>query len=175
MAKPTEHDPRGNGSCDNSKGLSNHAKILAKQRRQKAFLEAYKIGGTIVSGCKAAKVSRRVVLNWRTREPEFAQRFLEAHEEASEALETEARRRAKDGWDEPVFYEGEIVGSKRKYSDTLLIFLMKGNLPEKYKERFEHSGDVDHPVSVELDLTKLSDEELQSLEDIVDKMGNEDG
>jgi hypothetical protein len=32
------------------------------------------------------------------------------------------------------------VGFIQEYSDTLLIFLLKGLRPEKYRERFEHSG-----------------------------------
>ena len=42
-----------------------------------------------------------------------------------ERLETEAQRRAVEGWDEPVFHEGREVGKKRRYSDTLLIFTLK--------------------------------------------------
>jgi hypothetical protein len=49
-------------------------------------------------------------------------------------LESEARRRAVDGVDEPVFHKGRICGTVRKYSDALLMFLLRGNAPEKYKE-----------------------------------------
>lgn len=33
--------------------------------------------------------------------------------------------------------------TKKGYSDTLAIFLMKGAMPEKYKDRVEHSGNID--------------------------------
>jgi hypothetical protein len=33
-----------------------------------------------------------------------------------------------------------------EYSDTLLIFLLKGIRPEKYRERFEHSGPEGGPI-----------------------------
>ena len=49
-------------------------------------------------------------------------------------LEAEARRRAAIGVDEPVFYKGEVVGHIRKYSDTLLMFLLKAHWPEKFRE-----------------------------------------
>ena len=34
----------------------------------------------------------------------------------------------------------ELFVNLQEYSDTLLIFLLKGLRPEKYRERFEHSG-----------------------------------
>ena len=38
--------------------------------------------------------------------------------------------------DEPRFYEGEVCGYVRKYSDTLLIFLLKARRPAKYQDHF---------------------------------------
>ena len=74
----------------------------------------------------------------------FDAAFEDAMEEAADLLESEARRRAHDGVEEPVFGSlggnqgsGE-VGRIRKYSDTLLIFLLKGARPDKYRERQEH-------------------------------------
>ena len=53
-------------------------------------------------------------------------------------LEREARRRAVEGVEEPVgFYKGEPSAYVRKYSDTLLIFLMKGARPDKYRDRWD--------------------------------------
>ena len=57
------------------------------------------------------------------------------------------RRRAVEGVEEPVgWYKGEAGGVVRKYSDTLLIFLLKGRKPEMYRERYEHSGPGGRPV-----------------------------
>jgi hypothetical protein len=50
-------------------------------------------------------------------------------------LEDEAKRRAHDGIDEPVFYQGEKCGVVRKYSDNLLIFMLKARRREKFSER----------------------------------------
>ena len=51
-----------------------------------------------------------------------------------ELLEAEARRRTAIGVDEPVFYQGQVVGHIRKYSDNLLMFLLKAHWPEKFRE-----------------------------------------
>ena len=75
--------------------------------------------------------------------------------------------------EEPVFYQGEVVGSVRKFSDTLLMFLLKGNRPDKYKDRVskEIAGKDGGAIQVnsEIDLSKLSDEELRTLEAIISK------
>ena len=52
------------------------------------------------------------------------------------------RRRAIEGVDKPVFHNGKVVGSIREYSDTLLIFALKGSMPSKYRERIDITVDV---------------------------------
>ena len=65
--------------------------------------------------------------------------------EACDALEAEARRRAVEGVRKPIYCQGEICGTVREYSDTLLFFLLKGAMPEKYRDdyRAEHTGSAD--------------------------------
>ena len=50
-----------------------------------------------------------------------------------------------EGVRKPVFYQGAICGSVREYSDTLLMFLMKGAMPEKYRDNYraEHTGSAE--------------------------------
>ena len=50
---------------------------------------------------------------------------------ASEVLIDEATRRAVDGVEEPVdFYKGKAGGTVNRYSDNLLMFLIKAKRPE---------------------------------------------
>jgi hypothetical protein len=54
----------------------------------------------------------------------------------------------------------------REYSDTLLMFLLKGLLPERYRDRVkaEISGPAGGPIPIEQHgLTKLTDDELAQL------------
>ena len=108
---------------------------------QKAFLAALQESGNVRLACAAAQVGRTTVYQRRADDVAFAAAWESALEEAADLLEAEARRRAHDGWEEPVFGSqgagqgsGQI-GTVRKYSDTLLIFLLKGARPEKYRER----------------------------------------
>jgi hypothetical protein len=53
---------------------------------------------------------------------------------ASDLLEEEADRRGRDGYDEAVFYRGEEAGTRRKYSDGLLLARLKALKPQDYRE-----------------------------------------
>ena len=55
-----------------------------------------------------------------------------------------------DGVEEPVYHQGVCIDTIHKYSDTLLIFLLKGHAPAKYREnhRVEHTGDGGGPLVV---------------------------
>ena len=55
----------------------------------------------------------------------FRKQWDDAIEDATDALELEARRRAFSGVEDPVYYKGQVVGGVRKYSDVLLIFLLE--------------------------------------------------
>ena len=118
-----------------------------------AFLAAFEECGSITKSAVAAGIYRRTHYDWLENDEDYGERFKEAKEVACEALELEARRRAVEGWDEPVFFKDEVVGHKRRFDSTLLIFLLKANNPEKFADRHqhEHSGTVDHRVGVMLD------------------------
>lgn len=110
---------------------------------KKQFLAAFRKCGNITAAAeKAGLADRRQHYRWLKSDPRYRAAFAEVEAEAVDALELEARRRAQIGWDEPVYQGGKQVGSIRRYSDTLLIFLLKGARPEKYRERHEHQHDV---------------------------------
>jgi hypothetical protein len=90
----------------------------------------------------------------------YKKAFEDAAEEAADLLETEARRRALEGVEEPVFYQGQQCGTVHKYSDTLLIFLLKGCRPEKYVERVRQET-YHKSENVNQDITSMTREERQ--------------
>lgn len=99
-------------------------------------------GGNVARACEAVNIGRTAAYEWRKDDEEFSKAWDEAVEAGLDELEQEARRRAFEGTEEPVFYKGSECGYVRKYSDTLMIFLLKGGRPEKYKDRVEqdHKG-----------------------------------
>ena len=107
------------------------------------FIRVLRTTGIVISAIRATGVSRRLAYAARDIDVEFAMQWQDAVLEAAEAMEEEARRRAVDGWEEPVFGrlareagmpdpgEGRI-GEIRKHSDVLMSLMLKGNLPGKY-------------------------------------------
>ena len=111
------------------------------QAKRAAFLVAYVQLGTVLHAAEAAGIERKTHYNWLA-DPVYAAAFAEAEDKAIDALEKEARRRAIEGTEKPVYQGGKLVGTIREYSDTLLIFLLKGARPQKYRERVDITMDI---------------------------------
>ena len=114
-------------------------------KKQKAFLSEFSQSGHLGNSARKAGIERTTVYLWRN-DDNFDLLFEAARKQAVTVLEDEAHRRAYTGVDEPVFYRGVACGAVRKYSDTLLIVLLKANAPEKYRERQEITGANGGPV-----------------------------
>lgn len=108
--------------------------------------------GNVKLSAAKAKLSRSQLYNKRKADEAFAAAWSEAEALGNAALEDEARRRAYNGWLEPVFHKGSRCGTVRKYSDTLMIVLLKAHMPEKYQDRqkLEHTGKDGAPLTVNI-------------------------
>jgi hypothetical protein len=93
--------------------------------KKASFLEAIRNGATRTLACEKAAIDKATARAWERKDPEFEKAVKEAWESGTDVLEDEAKRRAVDGVEEPVYQKGLQVGFVRKYSDTLLIFLLK--------------------------------------------------
>ena len=123
-------------------------------KKEQDFLDALADACNVRHACSVADIARSSAYLWRQEDAEFAKRWDKALEVGAEALEDEAVRRAREGWEEPIYYQGTACGTVRKYSDTLLIFLLKGAKPDKYRDnaKVELGGS--------LNVTDLSDDEI---------------
>jgi len=95
------------------------------------LLEALAAGATITDACAAEGIGRSTYYEWREACPAFAERADSALDAGTDTLEEVARKRAVDG------------------SDTLLIFLLKGRRPEKFRERYTVEGG-DKPIEIQV-------------------------
>jgi len=102
---------------------------------QRAFLKAYAESGLVGIAAEASGICRQLHARWLKASGAYRAAFEPAHERAIETMEAEARRRACDGVVEPVYQGGVKCGTRRRYSDVLLIFLLKAARPEKYADR----------------------------------------
>lgn len=114
--------------------------VLLTEARQAIFLEALASGDTISTAAKKAGVTRRVAYNLRQRDDAFAAAWDQAYEAGGDVLEQEALRRAVHGTLKPVYQQGQQVGEIREYSDNLLIMLLKGRKPERYRDRVDFTS-----------------------------------
>jgi hypothetical protein len=117
-----------------------------RNRKKQAFLAAIALHGTVMEAAQASGVNRATHYKWFDADPDYAQAFEEAREAFRDVVRAEVRRRAVDGWDEPVTIAGarEIV---RKRSDRMLELLAKAMCPE-FRDRHEITGEGGGPVKM---------------------------
>ncbi len=130
-----------------------------------AFLAAYSTVMTVRHAASIAGISRTTHYEWLKTDPEYAKAFEQAKLDACDMLEKEALRRAVAGVEEVTYdKEGKVVSTKKRYSDTLLIVLMKANMPDKYIERraIELAGTVAVKATV-VPAEELTDVELATI------------
>ena len=129
-----------------------------RPRWAKGFLASLAQSGNVRLACEAADVDRRTVYRLRAADEAFASDWETALDESADLLEQEARRRAERGVQRLKFHNGSAIMVQalspegmplvnvdgqpimvpyveHEYSDTLMIFLLKGIRPEKYRER----------------------------------------
>ena len=112
--------------------------------KKQAFLAVYAQTGNLSEAAKAVGMHRNTHYRWLREDEDYAAAYEAAQFEVGDTLEAEAIRRANAG------------------SDTLLIFLLKGFKPDKYKERI--SSSVEHKNRVyDPGRDRLTDEQLDLL------------
>lgn len=125
-----------------------------EKRAREAFLRALDETGMVTAACDATGIPRRTAYNWRDSDEAFRERWTDIVERTTEQMEREAQRRAVEGWTEREIFDedGNTIGEVRKYSDTLLIFLLKGRRPDVYRDehRVEHAVAADQPLQLEI-------------------------
>lgn len=123
---------------------------------QHQFLSAYRVTGNITLAAKTAGVHRSVHFSAMKSSEDYRIAFEDAHAEATDLLEEEARRRAVDGClqmkftktgdpliDPRKFRDGRVLPGfendpyyyEHVYSDSLLQRLLAANRPEKFNDK----------------------------------------
>jgi len=93
----------------------------------------------ITAACKLLEINNSSIFRARKSDPEFDAAISEAMNSGYDMIEEEARRRAVEGVLEPVYYKGEQVldangnpGGIRKYSDRLILELLRAYKPKRF-------------------------------------------
>lgn len=114
-AKPSRFDAEGKSLRE----LSQYVQFTPELKDK--FLEQLREVPNVTRACRVLGLTRRLVYNHRRDDEEFATAWDEALEQGVENLEAIALERAADK------------------SDILLMFMLKGVRPDKYRERYDHT------------------------------------
>lgn len=135
---------------------------MALATNQLAFLAAYRMTGNVTRAAAAAQCDRSTHYKIWLNNEEYREAFADAEEEAADHLISEARRRAVEGVKKLKFFQGQLIKIPMRdadgnvmldadgnvmeepyvehdYSDTMLIFLIKGARPEVYRDNVNMS------------------------------------
>jgi hypothetical protein len=119
--------------------VSEHYVARRRKKGQKAYLANLRVTGNRTLAAEAAKVHRATPYTWAREDPEFAKEVEEALEVSCDMLEAEVRRRAVEGTEELTgWYMGKPGGTVRRYSDLLLLALLRAHRPERWREKHSH-------------------------------------
>jgi len=131
---------------------------LSKAKKDK-FIELLSEIGNVTRACKALGLTRSKLYQHKEKDKAFSEAWEKALILSADVLEGEAWRRAM-GHDRPITFQGKQVLDKdgnplflKEYSETLLIFLLKGLKPQKYRENMA----VQFPEGITVNVVKFAD------------------
>lgn len=111
------------------------------------FLHAFRMTGVQRAAAQMAAISVPLITKRRKEDPVFRKAYEEARQDVVGMLEYAAMQRAVNGVERVkrttrLSPDGKTTITTeervREHSDTLLIFLLKANAPDKYRESIDH-------------------------------------
>jgi len=119
-------------------------------RKKEKFCKILEATGNITKAALSIDLARNSLYAAKARCEPFSKMWDNAFDAFIDRLEEEGFNRAFGAEEQKLFTEkGKEVLIKSKHSDTLLIFMLKGNR-EKYRDRHVLETDPDKPLVVEL-------------------------
>lgn len=103
---------------------------VREEKADEAFFAGLADGLSVTQASREAGYTRKGVYRFRRRDPEFARRWVEALAIGFDLVMEEVERRGRDGFEEPVFYKGRVVGVRQRYSDRLLLARLAAGRPQ---------------------------------------------
>lgn len=119
------------------------------------FLDALTDTGNVSGSARAVGISSTTVYALRDKDADFRAAWDQALEDSADTLEAEARRRAVQGVQEPVVYQGQLTPVWARHADGSLVmetYEVDGKQHERPVQALDANG---HPLW--LTVTKYSD------------------
>lgn len=137
------------------------------RKRQAEFLALIAMGWAVNHAAKRVGIIKQTVYALRDRDEGFAAAYIEAKKEKVENLEQEAYQRAM-GREEIIVGKNGEEHIVKKYSDLLMIFLLKAEKPDKYREKLDIKVSEERRIILDLlPVAKGEDGKLRLVEDTV--------
>jgi len=111
-----------------------HERIAFTQQVTANILNHLVNYGVVTHACMSQGVSRRTLNELVKEYPGLSALKDEAKDLYRDKVSRAVHNRAIDGWLEPVFYQGQLTGYVRKFSDRMLELQAKRYVPE-YRDR----------------------------------------
>lgn len=131
-----------------------YVKVLHPVYRKK-FLDGLAQYGTLAAACKYMKMQHDMTIRGDILRrmlaliPSFKQEVEDAIEEYHATIQMEMHRRAVEGVDKGIYYNGERVATEKVYSDNLLAKMADTHLPE-YKEAKQKESNRGNTINVQI-------------------------
>jgi len=114
------------------------------------YIEALQLHGMEHTAAVTAGTTVRAVRKLAEMHDEFAYAIDAALEAAADKVEAEVRRRAVDGIEKGIYYQGDKVATEMQYSDSLLLALAKAKRRREFGDKAEISGPGGAPLTVNI-------------------------
>ena len=138
---------RSRGRPVGSKSKSNKPPVKFTPQKKRKFLELLSKTGNINSSAAAVGISRANIYRLTAKDKVFRERVEMAKDKALGLLEMAAIKRGVEGVEVTLRdRNGKAIGTKREFSDRLLIKMMEANDPERH--RANNNGNIDINVNV---------------------------
>lgn len=135
-----------------------------RRKRQVAFLKAYSECGLISKSCRAAGINMTTQRNWHCANDKwYRDHFKDAQQIFKDRVIEKVHNWALDGIETPIIGkvqtplgpEDAIIGTKKIYSENMLMFLTK-KLDSSFKDDGVSSDEDDKPVESISPITRIT-------------------
>lgn len=111
------------------------------------FIAVLRRTRTVTLSARAAGIDACTAYRLREESPAFRERWDEALAVIDDAAEACLAQRAMQGWLEPVYQGGKLVGHVRKWSEKLLLAYLKANRPDRFNRAAAEAAKPDDGIA----------------------------
>ena len=146
--KPSFGPPGQKAKWANKAKQENEYRLNLLERLNQFLMALPAAMGNVKKCAKLANLNRTILDSTRIRVPEFARQWDAAIEGITDDLEEAGLKRAINGVQKDIYYQGMVAGTETVYSDSILTMMLAGRRNSVYKNSTstELSGPNGGPV-----------------------------